>query len=77
MLKIIQSQLKTELELKPGPTQFPQVCTNNTDSNLSKLCQYVTFTGEKTKESFNMYQEDITDLKWKTEQQVWHGDDNK
>lgn len=26
--------------------------------------------GEKTKESFNMYQEDITDLKWKTEQQV-------
>ncbi|KAL9988497.1 hypothetical protein ACROYT_G002951 [Oculina patagonica] len=26
--------------------------------------------GEKTKESFNMYQEDITDLKWKTEQQL-------
>lgn len=25
--------------------------------------------GEKTKESFNMYQEDIIDLKWKTEQQ--------
>ena len=27
-------------------------------------------TGEKTRESFNMYQDDITDLKWKTEQQV-------
>lgn len=26
--------------------------------------------GEKTKQSFNMYQEDITDLKWKTEQQL-------
>lgn len=26
--------------------------------------------GEKTKENFNMYQEDITDLKWKTEQQL-------
>lgn len=26
--------------------------------------------GEKTQESFNMYQEDITDLKWKTEQQL-------
>lgn len=31
---------------------------------------YAHFTGDKTKESFDMYQEDITDLKWKTEQQV-------
>lgn len=28
--------------------------------------------GDKTKESFEMYQDDITNLKWKTKQQVYH-----